>query len=122
MIHAVILLLAGEGGYFDKHGTPTPELLWLEQDLINAAAARDRGEITFLLTHVCIPLTLSSNHLNNPRTGHSGEIIHIQLNSLSDSNMLHVIIRSIILLCPLAIVLARSIFAVRMVKMVPLWG
>lgn len=48
-----VIALSGESGRF--HGLNAPEVAWLEADLAAAAAARERGEIGWIISHVHYP-------------------------------------------------------------------
>ena len=48
-----VIALSGEGGRLDSINST--EIQWLEADLARASAARARGEITFVITHVHYP-------------------------------------------------------------------
>jgi hypothetical protein len=48
-----VISLSGESGRL-KNNT-SAEVVWLEKDLVKAKAARDRGEISWILTHVHYP-------------------------------------------------------------------
>jgi len=48
-----VVSLSGEGGRL--RSMDSPEMRWLKRDLATAAAARARGEVTFVITHVHYP-------------------------------------------------------------------
>lgn len=48
-----VVALSGERGRFGS--VESEEMRWFEMDLAAAAVARDRGEITFIITHVHLP-------------------------------------------------------------------